>query len=159
MNISHQGAACPASTETPILDDEEDNLMWGDEDTEPLEHFLGPTPKSAAPGVIVIVHSTGIFKHLIHYCKCPNAPTKHMQLFQDGLFGTTMLRPKTAFTFECLNMFTIDTLECKTSASNFYSKLRRLTNPAFLSVVPVSHSIFCMTSVPDNCTGPISRAA
>ena len=43
-----------------------------------------------------------------------------------------------AFTFEVLDHFHIDAMECKTAALNFYNKLRRLTNNVFPTTAPVS---------------------
>jgi hypothetical protein len=43
---------------------------------------------------------------------------------------------KTVFTFAVLDEFLLQNLECKTSAQNFYSKLRRTTSKAFLEIVP-----------------------
>jgi hypothetical protein len=54
------------------------------------------------------------------------------------LYPASLTRPETAFTFGLLDYFHIDYLECKTSAMNFYSKLRRLTNSRFPHEVPVS---------------------
>ncbi|KAI6169161.1 hypothetical protein EDD17DRAFT_1503089 [Pisolithus thermaeus] len=47
------------------------------------------------------------------------------------LFPASISKPKTAFTFDVLDHFLIDSLECKTSAMNFYQKLKRFTNNAF----------------------------
>jgi CxC2 like cysteine cluster associated with KDZ transposases len=87
----------------------------------------------------VIVASTGIFKRALKLCTCPNAPEKHIQLLRARLFPATFLNPKTAFTFEVLDHFRLDALECNTSAMNFMSKLRRKTNEIFPGTVPVCH--------------------
>ncbi|KAI5985315.1 hypothetical protein EDC04DRAFT_2913872 [Pisolithus marmoratus] len=47
------------------------------------------------------------------------------------LFLASISKPKTAFTFDVLDHFLIDALECKTSAMSFYQKLKRFTNNAF----------------------------
>ncbi|KAG2108609.1 uncharacterized protein F5147DRAFT_799314, partial [Suillus discolor] len=60
----------------------------------------------------------------------------HLQLLQAGLFPASTTRPRTAFTFEVLDHFLIDALECKTSAMSFFEKIRRLTNNAFPDTVP-----------------------
>ncbi|KAG1829195.1 hypothetical protein EV424DRAFT_1317176, partial [Suillus variegatus] len=46
--------------------------------------------------------------------------------------------PWTAFTFDVLDHFLIDALECKTSAISFFQRLRRLTSNAFPDSIPVS---------------------
>ncbi|KAG1843030.1 hypothetical protein F4604DRAFT_1517518, partial [Suillus subluteus] len=53
------------------------------------------------------------------------------------MFPASTSRPRTAFTFDVLDHFLIDALECKTSAMSFFQKLRRLTNNAFPDSVPV----------------------
>ncbi|KAI6125019.1 hypothetical protein EDD16DRAFT_1474673, partial [Pisolithus croceorrhizus] len=52
------------------------------------------------------------------------------------LFPASISKPKTAFTFDVLDHFLIDALECKTSAMSFYQKLKRFTNNAFPERVP-----------------------
>ncbi|KAI6105150.1 hypothetical protein EDD16DRAFT_1695749 [Pisolithus croceorrhizus] len=52
------------------------------------------------------------------------------------LFPASISKPKTAFTFDVLDHFLIDALECKTSAMSFYQKLRMFTNNAFPERVP-----------------------
>jgi hypothetical protein len=53
------------------------------------------------------------------------------------LYPATTNRPETVFSFAVLDYFHIDSLECKTSALNFYNKLRRITNSQFPNRVPV----------------------
>jgi hypothetical protein len=92
---------------------------------------------------ITVVDSAGIFVHLVKWCKCNGASNqdKHLQLFQHCLFPLTVFKPQTAFIFNVLDEFLIDSLECKTLASSFYLKLRRLTNNAFPDTLPVCFQI------------------
>ena len=88
---------------------------------------------------LVIVHSSGVFKHKIWWCQCPGLDCDwHIQLLKAGLFPASIMRPSTAFTFEVLDHFLIDALECKTSAMSFFQKIRRLTDNAFPDSIPVS---------------------
>jgi hypothetical protein len=57
------------------------------------------------------------------------------------LFPASHQRPETAFTFDALDHFYIDAMECKTAASSFIKKICRLTNNAFPHTVPVSSSV------------------
>jgi hypothetical protein len=57
-----------------------------------------------------------------------------------------------------LDYFEIDVLECKTSAMNFFNKLRRQTNNAFPHRVPVSLAYRENITDPDCPLGPIPRA-
>lgn len=88
--------------------------------------------------VIVIVDVSGIHEMPVHFCTCPTRPISHdLQLLDVDLFPATFRRPKTAFTFRVLDDFRLDNLESKTSAYHYYSKLRRVTNPAFPASVKV----------------------
>jgi len=87
--------------------------------------------------VLIIVTSTGIFKRFVSFCGCANAPDRHIQLLRRGLFPATFLNPRTAFTFEVLDHFRLDTLECNMAALAFMSKLVRITNEVFPSTVLV----------------------
>jgi hypothetical protein len=87
---------------------------------------------------MVIVTSNGVYRRRIRWCRCPGGPDNHIQLLQLRLFSASINRPSTAFTFELLDHFHIDAMECKTAALNFFAKLRRTTNGAFPASVPVS---------------------
>ncbi|KAI9569352.1 hypothetical protein HD554DRAFT_2038290 [Boletus coccyginus] len=80
-----------------------------------------------------VVDSAGIFAHTMKWCRC-------------CLFPSTIIKPQTGFTFDVLDEFLIDELECKTSASSFYSKLRRLTNNAFPDFLPhvLNQGLICL---------------
>jgi hypothetical protein len=54
-----------------------------------------------------------------------------------GLFPVMFHNPKTAFTFRVLEEFHLDNLECKTTPSQFFSHLWRLTNEEFPNIVPM----------------------
>jgi hypothetical protein len=90
--------------------------------------------------LITLVHVNGVFEHCIRFCKCLDASSEHQQLFSHRLFPSSFDRPKTAFTLEVLDHFSIDAMECKTSAQSFFQKLRRVTNNAFPDEVPVCSS-------------------
>ena len=95
--------------------------------------------------VVVIVHTTGVFQHHVRWCSCPGHAKEDIQLLRLRLFPASNLHPKTAFTFDVLDHFYVDAMECRTSGDSFFQKLRRLTNNAFPDVVPVrplDHLIF-----------------
>ena len=116
------------------MDDQEEhewegvNIVEGDNDAPTMDY---------TEGIINIVHITGIFRQNIQWCHCAGAEDKAMQLFQVGLFPASFHRPETAYTFDVLNYFHIDAMECKTPAASFIRKVRRLTNNAFPHMVPV----------------------
>ena len=97
---------------------------------------------------LVIVDISGVHQLQINWCQCKTAAEPHIQLLRNRLFPASIKRPSTAFTFSLLEHFHIDSVECKTSASSFFSKLRRLTNASSPHSVPVrlanifEHSFF-----------------
>jgi len=86
---------------------------------------------------LVIAHSNGVFNHHIQWCACPGSAPHHIQLLRHGLFSASVIRPKTAFTFDVLDHFYMDAMECKTAGLSFFQKLRRFTNNAAPASVPV----------------------
>jgi hypothetical protein len=87
--------------------------------------------------MMTIIDRSGVHEIGVAWCRCPEAPERDVQLMTAGLFPATFHNPKTAFTFRVLEDFHLDNLECKTTASQFFSRLRRLTNDEFPNTVPV----------------------
>jgi hypothetical protein len=137
LHLGHHGESCPLD-EDLWLDVEESMSSSTDSDVFDDEmvdvQFLQDVN-------VNIVHTTGVFNHKVRWCRCPDAPEKTVQLFQMRLFPASHIRPKTAFTFDSLDHFYIDAMECKTAAASFMKKLRRLTNNSFPQTVSVSCSI------------------
>jgi hypothetical protein len=100
-----------------------------------------PHSSSAHDTLICIVDVLGVFHHKLRWCCCQDAEPHYAQLLRLGLYPASVERPETAFTFSLLDYFQVDAVECKTSANNFYNKLRRLTNSLFPHTVAVSPSI------------------
>ena len=153
MHLGHGGQPCPA--EEPLETDDpsdcsnmEDETDWESDKRSEIgdegeDHDLLLDTWEFEPlddDVILIVDLTGVRQCTVRWCCCHNAPMKHIQLLRDGLFSSSFKRPNTAFTFGLLDYFHIDSVECKTSATNFFSKLRRITNYNSPDSVPVSHS-------------------
>jgi hypothetical protein len=89
---------------------------------------------------LIIVHSTGVYSHHVSWCQCPGAEKdRHLHLLKAKLFPASITWPQSAFTFNVLNNFLIDALECKTSAMSFYQKLHHFINNAFPHTIPVSN--------------------
>ncbi|KAG2112339.1 uncharacterized protein F5147DRAFT_572647, partial [Suillus discolor] len=76
--------------------------------------------------ITTIVDMSGVHTHMVKYYTCANAPSADIQLFQMGLFPVSFNQPKTAFTFNVLNNFLLDNLECGTSAMNYYKCISSL---------------------------------
>ncbi|KAI6094157.1 hypothetical protein EDD16DRAFT_1500144 [Pisolithus croceorrhizus] len=86
------------------------------------------------------VHTDGILSHEVSVCSCPGSDASdwHLDLLRQRLFPASISKPKAAFTFDVLDHFLIDALECKTSALSFYQKLKRFSNHAFPERVQLS---------------------
>lgn len=142
---SHAGectstSADSSSTNRAHFNPFDDDSDWTDDD-ETVFHTSSDVQESTSCRNLVIVTSTGIFKRSVRWCTCPNTPKPHIQLLHSRLFPSTRQKPSTAFTFEVLDHFRLDALECNTAAMNFMSKLTRMTNEVFPSTVPVCHVI------------------
>jgi CxC2 like cysteine cluster associated with KDZ transposases len=87
---------------------------------------------------MTFINVNGVFEHCVRFCRCTGALSDHQQLFAHRLFPSTFDRPETAFSLDVLDYYSIDAMECKTSAQSFFQKLRRVTNNAFPDEVPVS---------------------
>jgi hypothetical protein len=143
LDLNHYPDNCPsiqATAETDMLfdldlSDESDEFADGPQpsaDSEPMAHF-------GSKSNLIIISSTGIFRRSVRWCHCAKSPRQYAQLLlRAKLFPASFKNPKTAFTFEVLDHFRLDSLECKTAAMNFMSKISRITNEAFPSQVPVS---------------------
>jgi hypothetical protein len=107
----------------------------------PLHAFAEPTGTSGSSAkamtTICIVNRSGVHHLPVKWCRCPGHDPDDRQLFMMGLFPASFKRIKTAFTFQVLDDFRIDNLECKTAALNFYRKLKRITSNAFPDSVKV----------------------
>ncbi|KAG1795013.1 uncharacterized protein HD556DRAFT_1365543 [Suillus plorans] len=84
---------------------------------------------------MVIVDKSGVHRLEVRCCDCPNAMSLDIQMFRHRFFPASFNQPKTVFTFRVLNDFLLDSLECGTSAMNYYSKLRRMTSSMFPHLV------------------------
>ena len=96
----------------------------------------GKNDKDSNP-VITIIDRSGVHEIGVRWCCCLDAPGRDMQLMAAGLFPATFRNPRTAFTFRVLEEFHLDNLECKTTSSQFFSRLKRLTSHEFPNAVPV----------------------
>lgn len=138
LHLGHGGETCPG-VEDPWLDIDGDLPIT--EDVDILQDNISASRNQkdhVKDSVVNIVHTTGVYKHSVRWCLCPRTPEKAVQLFQMKLFPASHLRPETAFTFDVLEHFHIDAMECKTAGGSFMRKVCRLTNKAFPHKVPVS---------------------
>ncbi|KAI6006560.1 hypothetical protein F5J12DRAFT_782829 [Pisolithus orientalis] len=133
LHVGHGGKHCPASgcSNDEVTTEEEDDWEGVDQD--------GCPPNLQAPknqSCLIVVHTNGIHYCNVQYCRCPGAEDSHIQLMWAGMFPATTKAPRTAFTFQVLDDFVWDNVECGTSVMNFYSKLCCITSNAFPHLVP-----------------------
>ncbi len=132
LHLGHHGQPCPAHREPW-----EDVPIVGEEEAAQEVHEDGSW-NMGGQDTMVIAHSNGIFQHCIQWCACTGSSPHHIQLFQHGLFSASLVCPQTAFTFDVLDHFYIDAMECKTAGFSFFQKLKRFTNNSAPGSVPVS---------------------
>ena len=95
------------------------------------------TEDSLGNPFVLVIETNGIHHLPVHLCTCPGAAPTDEQLLTSQLFPTSFQNIKTLFTFKVLDDFRLSNLTYKTSAYQYYLKLRRLTSPAFPKSVPV----------------------
>ncbi|KAH6866011.1 hypothetical protein BKA70DRAFT_1244784 [Coprinopsis sp. MPI-PUGE-AT-0042] len=101
--------------------------------------FFGAKPDGRVFGnsrSLVVVHTNGIHHLMVQFCQCDNSLEEDIQLLKMGLYHSSHLDVHTAFTFELLDYYLLDILECYTSSLHFYSKLQRVTNEIFPKNAP-----------------------
>ncbi|KAG1764500.1 hypothetical protein EV702DRAFT_1051329 [Suillus placidus] len=133
MYLGHGGDPCPNLSQQP------NPSPWSDLGAMEDTFWSGEGDYETQLGVsnLVIMHSTGVYSHHVSWCQCPGAEKdRHLHLLKAKLFPASITRPQLAFTFDVLDNFLIDALECKTSAMSFYQKLRHFTNNAFPDKIP-----------------------
>nr|VWP01792.1 Cytochrome P450 monooxygenase AKT7 (EC (AK-toxin biosynthesis protein 7) [Ganoderma boninense] len=121
---------------TPLVSD----LPWFGEGPQRPAATSGSVHTTAATygndRMIVVVDLEGVHELPFSFCACPNAVRDDLQLIDLGYYPASIQLPKTVFTKRVLDDFLLSNKECKTSARNYYNKLRRTTNPAFPHMVP-----------------------
>lgn len=142
LHLGHDGEPCPTNQITR----DREGVQPGSSDEDEGESDAGEVPlagwEKQDRQCLVIVDTSGVHQLRIGWCQCETAAEPHIQLLRNRFFPASIKRPSTAFTFTLLDHFHIDSVECKTSASSFFSKLRRLTNSSSPHSVPVFLVIF-----------------
>jgi hypothetical protein len=121
-------------------------------DAPPSQEMQGSYNASAyKTDILTIIHTTGVFKRRVRKCMCCKSaatpPPLHIQLFQSRLFAATTSLPRTAATLSALDDYHIEVVECHTTVSSYFQKLRRSTNQAFYFDIPVSFELDTNTTV------------
>ena len=120
-----------------IPEDPEDDYVDDMDTLNAFPDFL-PRPRKddgAGNNFVTIVDISGIHHIPVVLCDCQGAQDEYDQYLNCNLFPASFKQIRTVFTTSVLKDFRISNLECKTSAYQYYSKLRRLTCPAFPKLV------------------------
>ncbi|KAF8268729.1 hypothetical protein EI94DRAFT_1576850 [Lactarius quietus] len=142
--LGHCGAPCPKTVEThqsePVVSDSlysgMDALM--DSDTSGGSRTCTMTSRNP---LLTIVDRNGIFDMEVIFCVCSGGGERDMQLLRSGFFPATFKQIETLFTHSVLDDFITNNLEFKTTAQQYYSKLKSMTSTMFPTSVPVCHSL------------------
>ncbi|KAI6141855.1 hypothetical protein BKA82DRAFT_115854, partial [Pisolithus tinctorius] len=128
LHLGHARALCLAGEGSW-----EDAASHVDDEWEDIEEtHLNPLDDR---NYLTVVDTGGVHFCNVQYCNCPGSEDSHLQLTMASLFPAMTKAPRTAFTFQVLDDFIRDNVECGTSAMNYYSKLQRVTSSAFPHLV------------------------
>lgn len=140
MPYMHPGSYFPTDgTTEPDVEPEEDEPA-DDMPSGPIP-FRRSVPQEDDIGnpFVLVVDSRQAFHVPVVPCGC--AGTENILQYLDlAMFPASYINVRTVFTFRCLDDFRLSNLECKTTAYQYFQKIRRLTNPSFPQAVPNRYS-------------------
>jgi len=134
------------SEDPDYVDDDPDDPDWQDIPASQTDPLRTPTPTADELDVehVLLVDASGLISLPTIWCTCEAAAERKLDegLLDLQLFPVSYNKIKTVFTFRCLDDYRLSNLECKTTAYQYYQKLRRLTNPALPQSVPNRYNEF-----------------
>ena len=86
---------------------------------------------------------SGVHRLVTRYCKCRDAPPKHVQLLRARWFPATIERPATVFTFDILDFFHKLQNQNKCNPYDFYHSIIQRTDAAGLNPEIVRFPVTC----------------
>ncbi|KAH9478281.1 hypothetical protein JR316_0008734 [Psilocybe cubensis] len=126
-------------------DDEDTAVLNGDSNVRNIPQYLqyptGPIPNASmhagqvptADGLnnsyVRVVHTNGLHHLAMVSCVCHGSNTLPLDLMASRLLPTSFYHTRTLFSAHLLDYFRLSNLELKASAYQFYSLLKRITNP------------------------------
>lgn len=144
LQLGSKVAGCTCQGAEPTEDrvpDPEDEDESDDEVEEPgifpAFHDHGGQGWEGVGRNMIVVDVTGIHLIPVRFCRCAGSEPDDIQLLQNELYPSTQRAIRTCFTYAVLDAFLLENVECKTSASAFYTRLQRQTDPIFPHKVPV----------------------
>lgn len=149
LNLLHATNDCPLHPSNLGYSASQEGVRYELNDGETLNNH--PPPNTPLQSELIVVTSAGIFTRSVTWCQCTKSSNTYVELLlRAKLFPASFKAPRTVFTFEVLDNFRIDALECRTAAMNFMSKIQRITNEAFPARVPVHFQIYSISCQPNN---------
>ncbi|EJD34826.1 hypothetical protein AURDEDRAFT_75824 [Auricularia subglabra TFB-10046 SS5] len=86
--------------------------------------------------LMVIVHTNGVHRLNVVFCACASCAQKPYQMLQSSLYPATWTSPATAFTFQLMEHYHLDSLQSRKPAYDYWALLRRLTDNTRAKPVP-----------------------
>ncbi|KAF8230885.1 hypothetical protein L208DRAFT_1279638 [Tricholoma matsutake] len=87
---------------------------------------------------LTVIDVSGVHCMWVKWCNYPNShQEQENHLLQLGLFPVSYENIKTTFTFQVLDDVQLSNLECKSSAYQYYQKLRCMTSSLFPNAMEV----------------------
>jgi CxC2 like cysteine cluster associated with KDZ transposases len=138
----HGGRACPnvepSPFSAPSAAEYQANARSGQKNLNDLTFGASPGHGThASVRELVIVHTNGVHQMLLHTCQCEGRKSEDLQVLEMGLYPTSFSAISIVFTFDVLDDFLLSTMECNTTAQQYYGKIRRRTNKDFPDSVKV----------------------
>lgn len=103
-----------------------------------IGHEVGSCPRPAATiNNFTVVDTSGIHIFPVSFCQCIGHVHPRIQLLRAGWFPASLERPRSAFTFDCLETFQYLNLQGKLSAHGYCKTLDQISDATSLSNFPV----------------------
>jgi hypothetical protein len=116
-----------------------------------LNHRRGNCPQATTQTRgFTVYHTNGVHYVNIAYCACRSHLAHNSrlgQIFRQRWLPATWKRPRTAFTFACMNQFHLLNLQSKCNLYDYYHALLRITDNGDLKDQPVSKDWYNMQAI------------
>jgi CxC2 like cysteine cluster associated with KDZ transposases len=161
----HGGAPCPKlppmSFPTHTAEEYQEHAKSSRDNLNDITFGASPAISGKAEHAreVVVVHTNGVHQLLLYPCQCEGRKSEDLQVMEIGLYPSTFTSLSTVFTFDVLDDFLLSTMECNTTAQQYYGKLRRRTNRDFPESVKVRIRFLSLRKGADVCEGSLPGAA
>lgn len=140
-NLAAENFEKQADTSDAFEDPGDDDADWEDVNVREGEKAFAPLDDDAGHKFVIVVDITGVHAFPMTVCQCGQDPI-YSKLVSQRLLPASFVEPRTMFTFRVLQDFRLSNLEAKTTAYQYFNKLRRVTNPGFPHLIPNRYTEF-----------------